>query len=64
VRVKAGVFDCRVFRFSDEDAAMATTDGAHPEYTVWVTADDDAIFVQGGVGGYMQTWYELVELER
>jgi hypothetical protein len=31
---------------------------------VWVTADDDAIFVQGGVGGYMQTWYELIEFER
>src|SRR5204863_468119 len=22
------------------------------------------LFVQGGVGGYMQTWYELVELQR
>jgi len=29
-----------------------------------VTADDDAIFVCGGVGGYMQTWYELIELTR
>jgi hypothetical protein len=29
-----------------------------------VTADEDAIFLQGGVGGYMQTWYELVELRR
>jgi hypothetical protein len=29
-----------------------------------VTADDDAIFVQGGVAGYMATWYELVELSR
>jgi hypothetical protein len=37
---------------------------AHPPYQVWVTADDDSIFVQGGVGGYMQTWYELVELNR
>ncbi len=25
---------------------------------------DDAIFVQGGVGGYMQTLNELVELSR
>jgi len=25
---------------------------------------EDAIFVKGGVGGYMQTWYELVSLDR
>jgi hypothetical protein len=62
--VAAGRFDCRHFRFSDENAGMATSDGAHPVYDLWVTADADAIFVKGGVGGYMQTWYELVELER
>ncbi len=62
--VAAGEFDCRHFRFSDENAGMATSDGAHPVYDLWVTADADAIFVKGGVGGYMQTWYELVELER
>ena len=28
------------------------------------TSDPDSLFVQGGVGGYMATWYELVELER
>ena len=64
VTVKAGTFDCFRYRFTDDDAGMATTNGGHPDYDVWVTADDDAIFVQGGVGGYMQTWYELVELER
>ena len=37
---------------------------AHPEDRAPSPADDDALFVQGGVGGYMQTWYELVELER
>jgi hypothetical protein len=41
-----------------------TDKGAHPAYDLWVTADEDAIFVQGGVGGYMQTWYELAELTR
>ena len=63
VTVAAGTFDCWHFRYVDE-----STDGmggkTHPHYDMWVTADDDAIFVQGGVGGYMQTWYELVELER
>jgi hypothetical protein len=64
VAVTAGSFRCRHFRFSDEEAGFASTQGAHPLYDVWVTDDEDAIFVQGGVGGYMQTWYELVELER
>ena len=58
----AGHFQCRRFRFSDEEGGMAGKDGAHPVYDVWVTADDRSLFVQGGVGGYMQTWYELVEL--
>lgn len=63
ITVPAGTFDCRHFRFvDDEGAGMGGI--PHPHYDVWVTADDDAIFVQGGVGGYMQTWYELVELQR
>jgi hypothetical protein len=61
VAVAAGRFDCRRFRFVDEGAMGGTP---HPPYDMWVTADDDAVFVQGGVGGYMQTWYELVELQR
>lgn len=64
VTVAAGTFDCRRFRFGDEHGGMASDKGAHPDYDLWVTADDDAIFVQGGVGGYMQTWYELVRLAR
>ncbi|WP_439534579.1 hypothetical protein [Polymorphobacter sp.] len=59
--VPAGRFACRHFRFVDEGAMGGNQ---HPAYDMWVTADDDAIFVCGGVGGYMQTWYELVELTR
>jgi hypothetical protein len=59
--VAAGTFQCRHFRFVDE-AAMGGTQ--HPPYDMWVTADADSIFVCGGVGGYMQTWYELVALQR
>lgn len=61
ITVKAGEFLASHYRFTDPHADMA---GGHPDYDVWVTADDDAIFLQGGVGGYMQTWYELVELAR
>lgn len=64
VAVQAGSFACRHFRFSDEEGGMVSKDGAHPPYDVWVTADEHAIFVQGGVGGYMQSWYELTELVR
>lgn len=65
VTVPAGTFDCYHYQFTDDAGGMISIDGnAHPPYDVWVTADDDAIFVQGGVGGYMQTWYELVELSR
>lgn len=63
VTVPAGTFACRHFRFvDDEGPGMGGTQ--HPHYDMWVTADEDSIFVQGGVGGYMQTWYELVELQR
>ncbi|GLS99104.1 hypothetical protein GCM10007897_04830 [Sphingobium jiangsuense] len=63
VTVAAGSFDCRHFRFVD-DEGPGMGGMPHPHYDMWVTADADSIFVQGGVGGYMQTWYELVELER
>lgn len=63
VTVAAGTFVCRKFAFIDtSEAGMGGKQ--HPPYEMWVTADDDAVFVQGGVGGYMATWYELVELER
>jgi len=64
VETPAGRFACRRFRFTDETGGMVSAHGAHPPYDIWVTADDDALFVQGGVGGYMQTWYELTELTR
>lgn len=61
ISVAAGTFACRKFAFIDRGEMGGTQ---HPPYEMWVTADDDSIFVQGGVGGYMQTWYELVELSR
>jgi hypothetical protein len=63
ISVKAGTFKTHHLQFLDEGEGGGMS-GAHPKYDVWITADEDAIFVQGGVGGYMQTWYELTELER
>lgn len=62
VTVAAGTFAARKFQFIDD--GTSGMDGAHPPYELWVTDDDDAIFLKGGVGGYMLTWYELVELKR
>lgn len=62
VTVKAGTFQTRHFQFIDDGSAGMA--GEHPPYDLWITDDEDAIFVQGGVGGYMMTWYELVELRR
>ena len=62
VTVAAGTFAARHFQFLDDgDSGL---DGEHPTYDMWITDDDDAIFLQGGVGGYMMTWYELAELTR
>jgi hypothetical protein len=62
VTVKAGTFKTKHFRYLDVgDSGFSTQ---HPPYDVWVTDDSDAVMVQGGVGGSMMTWYELVELER
>lgn len=63
VTVPAGTFACRRFAFIDTSVG-GMGGKEHPHYEMWVTADDDSVFVQGGVGGYMATWYELAELER
>jgi hypothetical protein len=36
---------------------------AHPPYVMWVSADGDFVYVKGEVGGYMESVFELVELE-
>lgn len=66
VTIAAGTFAARHFQFLDDAREKGTggMDGEHPAYDIWITDDDDAIFLQGGVGGYMMTWYELVELNR
>ena len=62
VTVKAGTFAAKHFQFIDDGSSGMA--GQHPPYDVWITDDADAIMLQGGVGGYMQTWYELIALDR
>ena len=60
VTVGAGTFDAWHYQF----VANAELPEEHPPYDVWCTADGEFLFLKGGVAGYMQTWYELVELTR
>lgn len=62
ITVKAGTFAARHFQFLDDGTSGMA--GQHPPYDVWITDDTDGIMLQGGVGGYMQTWYELIALDR
>jgi hypothetical protein len=61
--VEAGTFACRHFRFVDE-SKEGMGGKTHPDYHVWVTADEDAVLVYGSIDGYMMNRYELVEFER
>lgn len=61
--VAAGTFACRHFRFVD-DSPHGMGGKTHPDYDIWVTADDDCILVYGSIDGYMMNRYELVEFSR
>ncbi len=63
ITIAVGTFAARHFRFSD-DLGAGMGGNQHPPYDMWVTADGDSLFLKGGVGGYMGTAYELVELTR
>jgi hypothetical protein len=56
VTVAAGIFNCHRLRF-----AGMTND--HPPYDMWVTKDGDFLYVKGVVDGYMDSIFELTELD-
>ena len=60
ITVQAGEFEARHFQVVDTAGQLPEE---HPPYDVWCTADEDYILLRAGVGGYMQTHYELVELD-
>ena len=61
--VQAGTFQCRHYRYVDESEGGMGGE-RHPDFDMWVTADEDAVLVYGAIDGYMMNRYELVELER
>jgi hypothetical protein len=60
ITVQAGEFDAYHFQVVDTAGQLPEE---HPPYNVWCTADDDYILLRAAVEGYMQTHYELVELD-
>ena len=60
ISVEAGTFDARHFQVAGTAGNLPQE---HPPYDVWCTADDDYILLKASAGGYMQTYYELVQLE-
>ena len=64
ITVKAGTFDSLHFRFGTnaDDAYMGSD--IHPPYHLWCSDDGDYIMLKAYCTGYMQTYYELTELER
>lgn len=60
IEVGAGNFDALHFRFVSSPGLPE----AHPPYDIWCTDDGEFLFLRGDIGGYMQTYYELVELIR
>jgi len=60
VKVEAGRFDGLHFRFVETAGQLPKE---HPPYDIWCTADGEYLFLKGEVGGYMQTAYELIEIQ-
>ena len=59
--VEAGEFLSRHFQVTDTAGNLPEE---HPPYDVWCTADDDYLLLKAEAAGYMQTYYELTQLER
>lgn len=66
ITVGAGTFDALHFCYGERgsDALGSNESNEHPPYEMWTTADGDFVMLKAQVTGYMQTYYELMELER
>lgn len=60
ITVPAGTFPCLHFRYTDTGGQLPEE---HPQYDVWCTDDGHYILLAAEGAGYMQTRYELVELQ-
>ncbi len=63
ITVAAGEFKALHFRLGQNEDDDYMGADIHPPYHVWVTADGNYILLKAHVTGYMQTYYELTELQ-
>lgn len=65
ITVGAGTFDALRFCYGDRNSQSlgSNESGEHPPYEIWTTADDEFLLLKAHVTGYMQTHYELMELQ-
>ena len=56
ITVKAGTFECHHVLF------RGLTNN-HPPYHMWISTCGDYLYVKGTVDGYMNSTFELVEIE-
>ncbi len=59
ITVGAGTFESRHFAVGDTAGSLLEE---HPPYHIWVTADEDYLFLKASAAGYMQTHYELEDV--
>lgn len=55
--------EVRTGRFACHRLAFAGMTNDHPPYTMWISADGDFLYVKGEVQGYMDSVFELTELQ-
>lgn len=60
ITIAAGTFKARHFAVGDTAGSLLEE---HPPYHIWVTADEDYLFLKASAAGYMQTHYELESVE-
>ncbi len=60
ITIAAGTFKARHFSVGDTAGSLPEE---HPPYHVWVTADEDYVFLKASAEGYMKTHYELESVE-
>jgi hypothetical protein len=63
VTVGAGTFNAHHFRIGKNNDDNYMGSDIHPPYHLWTSTDGNYIMYKSYCTGYMQTYYELVELE-
>ena len=64
ITVGAGTFEAHHFRIGKNDKDDYMGNDIHPPYHLWTSTDGNYILYKAYCTGYMQTFYELMQLEQ